>query len=179
MLIVVAIIAILIAISIPMVSNVLESSRVATDEANERSAKAAALLLYMTFDPDDPTTDMKDEYKALTTTGAAFDAVNGTLVTSADSANIKAYGKCQRQDHPAFGSTSGSAKNCGGHGGTSSDDARILYVMVPLDTTKYAPEEIGQVFGAWGPKGSQPGGSGSPSETFACHILPYFPDGTI
>ncbi len=50
MLIVVAIIAILIAISIPMVSKSLEKARTATDAANERSAKAAALIEYMTVE---------------------------------------------------------------------------------------------------------------------------------
>ena len=50
MLIVVAIIAILIAISIPMVTSSLDRAKTATDDANERSAKAAALLTYM--DPE-------------------------------------------------------------------------------------------------------------------------------
>lgn len=47
MLIVVAIIAILVAISIPMVGSSLDKARVATDTANERNAKAAALIDYM------------------------------------------------------------------------------------------------------------------------------------
>lgn len=47
MLIVVAIIAILVAVSIPLVSNSLEKARKATDAANERAAKAAALADYM------------------------------------------------------------------------------------------------------------------------------------
>ena len=48
MLIVVAIIAILIAISIPVVNSALEKARQATDAANVRAAKAAALVDYMT-----------------------------------------------------------------------------------------------------------------------------------
>jgi len=44
MLIVVAIIVILVAISIPTFSSSLESAKVATDAANLRSAKAAALM---------------------------------------------------------------------------------------------------------------------------------------
>lgn len=47
MLIVVAIIAILVVVSIPMVSNSLENARQATDAANMRAAKAAALITYM------------------------------------------------------------------------------------------------------------------------------------
>ena len=47
MLIVVAIIAVLTAVSIPMVNANLEKARVATDQANERAAKAAALADYL------------------------------------------------------------------------------------------------------------------------------------
>lgn len=47
MLIVVAIIAILVVVSIPMVSSSLDKARTATDDANERAAKAAALITYM------------------------------------------------------------------------------------------------------------------------------------
>ena len=50
MLIVVGIIGILVAVSIPMVNSSLEKARVATDLANERSAKSAALVIYMTGD---------------------------------------------------------------------------------------------------------------------------------
>ena len=52
MLIVVAIIAILIAVSIPMVTGALDKARVATDQANERSAMAVALITYLS--EDDP-----------------------------------------------------------------------------------------------------------------------------
>lgn len=48
MLIVVAIIAILIAVSIPLVSSSLEKAREATDAANERSFKAALTVAYLT-----------------------------------------------------------------------------------------------------------------------------------
>lgn len=47
MLIVVAIIAILIAVSIPMVGSALERSREATDAANERAFKAALMIGYL------------------------------------------------------------------------------------------------------------------------------------
>lgn len=48
MLIVVAIIAILIAVSIPMVGSALERSRVAVDQANERDAIGLATANYLT-----------------------------------------------------------------------------------------------------------------------------------
>lgn len=48
MLIVVAIIAILIAVSIPLISNALEKTKHATDAANERAAKAEITICYLT-----------------------------------------------------------------------------------------------------------------------------------
>lgn len=48
MLIVVAIIAILVAVSIPVVGSALERARQATDAANERAAKAEIILCYLT-----------------------------------------------------------------------------------------------------------------------------------
>lgn len=50
MLIVVALIAILIAISIPAISQSLEKAKVATDTANERSAMALAIIKLTTAD---------------------------------------------------------------------------------------------------------------------------------
>ena len=47
MLIVVAIIAILVIVSIPMVNSSLEKAKKATDDANVRAAKAAAMIEYM------------------------------------------------------------------------------------------------------------------------------------
>ncbi len=47
LLIVVAIIAVLVAIAIPVFTSRLEASREATDIANQRAAKAAALVSYM------------------------------------------------------------------------------------------------------------------------------------
>lgn len=51
MLIVVAIIAILVAVSIPMIGSALEGAREATDAANLRSAQGAGIIYYMTADP--------------------------------------------------------------------------------------------------------------------------------
>lgn len=51
MLIVVAIIAILVIVSIPMVKSSLDKAKKATDDANERAAKAAAIATYYMTDP--------------------------------------------------------------------------------------------------------------------------------
>jgi type IV pilus assembly protein PilA len=78
MLIVVAIIAILIAISIPIMNTALNNARVATDAANERAAKAAATITYLT---DGVTTD----------TTLYYDTTTGSLVSTQPSTG---YGKC-------------------------------------------------------------------------------------
>ena len=80
MLIVVAIIAILVIISIPMVSSGLNKAKITTDTANERSAKAATLIEYMT------NTKEGTYY---------YDAVSGKIVTS--NTDITPYGQCK--DH--------------------------------------------------------------------------------
>ena len=89
MLIVVAIIAILIAVSIPMVTGARDKARVATDQANERSAMAVALITYLS--EDDPMTNLagKDKYYVVSNTeGKLLDAEP----TSAG------YGKCKTHD---------------------------------------------------------------------------------
>lgn len=81
MLIVVAIIAILVAVSIPLVNTSLEKSRRATDAANERAAKAAAMVKFLTDSPDTAT-----EYE--------YDAVKGTLLANGSTVS-DVYGKCK------------------------------------------------------------------------------------
>ena len=84
LLIVVAIIGVLTAVAIPVFTTQLEKSREATDIANMRSAKAAAVALYL------------DDNEAGSTTGAVyyFDAQKGVLVKEADANNaLTAYGK--------------------------------------------------------------------------------------
>lgn len=51
LLVVVAIIAVLVAVSIPIFASQLDKARVATDRANERAAKAAAVVYYQTNEP--------------------------------------------------------------------------------------------------------------------------------
>lgn len=92
MLIVVAIIAILIAVSIPLVGNALEKSRDATDQANERAAKAEAMLYYMGTVTDAELTALGG-YKPGAELTAIYDAPNGKLVAVTGS-TVKGYGQC-------------------------------------------------------------------------------------
>ena len=88
MLIVVAIIAILVAISIPVVSSALEKARVATDQANERAAKAVALIAYLT-----------EENGFQTGKDYTYDAENGVLeIEETSSAPDTTYGQCSDHD---------------------------------------------------------------------------------
>lgn len=84
MLIVVAIIAILVAISIPMVNSSLEKARVATDAANERSAKAAAMITYMDGIADIPSGGVLYYY----------DAIDGLVYPGEMPTSEKGYGQC-------------------------------------------------------------------------------------
>lgn len=76
LLVVVAIIAVLVAVSIPIFTSKLEKAREATDIANMRAAKAAAVTEYL------------NDTVAVT---KYYDAKNGTLVDAKD--NITGYGK--------------------------------------------------------------------------------------
>lgn len=88
MLIVVAIIAILIAVSIPLVNSSLERARESTDAANERSFKAVLLISFANgkFDMTDGTTDDFDVDEVF-----VYDAANGVIVQ--DDTNVSVYGK--------------------------------------------------------------------------------------
>lgn len=90
MLIVVGIIAVLVSVSIPMVNSSLERARIATDMANERAARAAALVKYLEDDLDD------DDSRIF-----SYDAVTGTLSSYVpySRANCPApYGKCREHN---------------------------------------------------------------------------------
>lgn len=102
MLIVVGIIAILVAVSIPMVNSSLEKARVATDLANERSAKSAALVIYMTGDIQTstggtPTGEAKASDIVVSSATASkkcyYDAVNG-VIKAGSVPSTTGYGKC-------------------------------------------------------------------------------------
>ena len=78
LLIVVAIIGILVAISFPIFTSQLEKSRLATDQANEKAAKSAAAVLVL-----DEKTESGIFY---------YNPVTGKLVKD-DKSNIAGYGK--------------------------------------------------------------------------------------
>ena len=95
MLIVVAIIAILIAVSIPLVSNSLDKARHATDQANERAAKAELMIQYLAGD-DAVIDGVKGE--VVINTNYWYDAADGKLLSSRPSP-LNGYGQCKRHSH--------------------------------------------------------------------------------
>jgi type IV pilus assembly protein PilA len=95
MLIVVAIIAILVAVSIPVFTSQLDKAKEATDAANERAAKAIAVTTYLTDDGTLTFTGTPD----VAPTGSKvavyyYDAAKGQLVSSSTGLD---YGKAD--DH--------------------------------------------------------------------------------
>ena len=66
LLVVVAIIGVLVAVSIPIFTSQLNKAREATDIANERAAKAAAVAAYMTADEGATSGDTTYYYNAST-----------------------------------------------------------------------------------------------------------------
>lgn len=108
MLIVVAIIAILIAVSIPMIANSLDRARHATDAANERSAKAEMVVQYLA--ESDAAIYADGSATAPATTGTTtvvagttyyYDAANGRLCLAAT--GITPYGQCTHGGHNTNG----------------------------------------------------------------------------
>ncbi len=122
MLIVVAIIAILIAVSIPLVSTALEKARDATDQANERAAKAEAAL-YLLEVADLPAGVTEDA-----TTGNItmfYNAQDGSMVASAAAAKGSAstgYGQCRGTDKCYKSQAHATA--------TASNDGLVIQVII-------------------------------------------------
>lgn len=85
MLIVVAIIAILVAVSMPMINNALEKTKHATDEANERAAKAEMVIQYLADDEAVVYNGTTAQAPGKLTTNQIYyyDAANGYLNTTA------------------------------------------------------------------------------------------------
>ena len=88
LLIVVAIIGVLVAVSIPIFTSQLEKAREATDLANIRAAKAAAVAAYL--DEEKIGNDQLGSTQTGTVT-LKYDANNGKLV--ANNAQVTKYGK--------------------------------------------------------------------------------------
>ncbi len=83
MLIVVGIIAILVAVSIPMVNSSLEKTRVATDMANERAAIAESMIMYLS-----------GEMHGYGGKQMYYDAEHGTIVPDDVDVDLTPYGQC-------------------------------------------------------------------------------------
>ena len=93
LLIVVAILAILVAVSVPIFTTKLADAKKATDEANLRACKALVVNALLTEDfPDDVWTKTNNgEAGQPTVASCKFDAENGCLVKN--NAEIKRYGE--------------------------------------------------------------------------------------
>lgn len=92
MLIVVAIIAILVVVSIPMVSSSLDKARTATDDANMRAAKAAAMITYMT---NNETTEKTYAYNS---DGTVIDTASPDVTINAGSEGYN-YGQSKKNEN--------------------------------------------------------------------------------
>lgn len=93
LLVVVAIIGILVAISVPIFTSKLEDARVATDEANMRSAKAAAVATAL---GEEAPSQAQTYY---------YDAASGKLETDKD--GITGYGKSSKKIGDVEGTPAG------------------------------------------------------------------------
>lgn len=101
LLVVVAIIAVLVAISIPIFTSQLDKAKASTDAANVRAAKAAAVTAYLT---DEKTTEATYFY----------DAANGKVLDA--STGIAAYGK--------------SSTDIDGDNATSAPSGKIVQIVI-------------------------------------------------
>ena len=111
LLIVVAILAILVAVSIPIFTSKLHDAKDSTDKANMRAAKAAAVVEYMS------ATDLE------AATGATYwyDAKNGTVTAATDCpAGIVAYSQCNKSD-------------CTGGEGVAKGTGKVVKVVISAD----------------------------------------------
>jgi prepilin-type N-terminal cleavage/methylation domain-containing protein len=115
LLIAVAIIAILVAISIPVFTSQLEKAREETDIANMRSAKSLAVAAYLTEDSSISKTADTTLY---------YDATAGKLVTAAPTDK---YGKGT--------STDGNCEGFLGYSGTTDASGKVIKVTIKVDGT--------------------------------------------
>lgn len=114
LLIVVAIIAVLVVVSVPIFSSKLEKAREAADVANMRAAKAAAVAMYLE----------KGENQTY-----YYDAENGVLKTN--ETDIKGYGQ---------GTTTVGGVTYAGYENNKSYDKQIIEVIVKAETATDEPE---------------------------------------
>ena len=108
LLVVVAIIGVLVAVSIPIFSKQLEKSRIATDQANVRSAKAAAAAEYMSNGESGSVS-----YLYNNSTVTKIDLTNSTALDKM--ASESGYGKSTKEDNEgSITGATGMPKDTGG-----------------------------------------------------------------
>ena len=88
LLIVVAIIAVLVAVSIPIFTAQLEKSRESTDMANLRAAKAAVIAAYLTQEPINGVATVA-QWQGSEPISFGYDIQSGTIVAAANASNMK------------------------------------------------------------------------------------------
>ncbi|NLH64003.1 MAG: type II secretion system protein [Erysipelotrichaceae bacterium] len=147
LLVVVAIIGILIAVSIPIFSSQTTKAKAATDMANVRAAKAAAVVDYLSSGSSGPATYY-------------YDASKGTITTKEEDAKIiTGYGK---STSPVSNAT-----------GTPYDNgtAHIVSIYIADDRTQIASWVLGTGGGNTG-GGTLGGGDANPDDTNPSTKLP-------
>lgn len=87
---------VLVAVSIPIFTSQLEKSREATDLANLRAAKAAAVTAYLTGDADDAVVGGLFGASAADSIDVYYNAAQGKLVSSADAADAIGKGTASK-----------------------------------------------------------------------------------
>lgn len=114
LLVVVAIIAILVAVSIPIFTGKLNEAKVSTDKANERAAKAAVVTAYLQDKNADTTATVYYEY----------DAENGKVIkaTGATTTTVKGYG-ATKDNNGKVVMVKVEGKSTAGAGGTAGTEA--------------------------------------------------------
>ena len=87
LLIVVAIIAILVAISVPIFTAQLQKSKLATNKANARDAKSAAVTQYMADNSDNSTGAITYSYNIKSGDATVASAAGSNIITDTDIVN--------------------------------------------------------------------------------------------
>ena len=127
LLVVVAIVGILVAISIPVFTSQLAKARKATNQANMRAAKAAAVAQYLTDNEDGKEAvvyDYNPEKGIATSTGGKDTDSNLTAVTIDEATDKKKYTKFQVSVKAADVETDGNT----GDTTVKSDGDVLIYV---------------------------------------------------
>lgn len=130
LLIVVAIIAVLVAVSIPIFTKQLEKAREKTDIANIRACKGALSAEYLSGDADQMATDLAYIYDA--DKGELVMSTNDTAPTVTD---IVGYGQGTTTDGGCADTTMGTVSSAGKYTKVSNAKGRYLAGLLKSDGT--------------------------------------------